>query len=193
MILSALRQAYPSLPVILMTGFGSEDVAVEAFRRGVRDYLKKPINPRDLVIQIEAHLAAHQQSDKPAPSLGWKVDRPPPVGDRATHDAGLQRAIAFIEGQLHTELRLDQVAREAGMSRFHFCRHFKEATGLTFREFLARRRIARAVVLLHDRTRSVSEVYLDVGFKNPSHFSRVFLKLTGQSPSRYRRTTEESR
>jgi AraC family transcriptional regulator len=108
------------------------------------------------------------------------------------HEAILLGAIAFIEGQLHSELRLNQVRREAGMSKFHFFRRFKEATGLTFREFLARGRVARALRLLCDRDRSVSQVYLDVGFKDLSHFSRVFRKLTGQSPSRYRRTTEGS-
>jgi AraC family transcriptional regulator len=107
------------------------------------------------------------------------------------YEANLRRAMAFIETHLHTELRLDQVAREAGMSKFHFCRHFKNVADLTFREFLARRRIARGVELLRDRKRSVSDVYLDVGFKNLSHFSRVFLKVTGQSPSRFRRTTHE--
>jgi YesN/AraC family two-component response regulator len=188
-VLRALKQAYPSIPVILMTAFGSEEIAVEAFRGGVRDYLKKPIRLADLRSRVENLLAARQQADGLVSHAPWRINPPVSKAEVVPYEANLRRAMAFIETHLHTELRLDQVAREAGMSKFRFCRHFKDDTGLTFREFLARRRIARAVELLRDRTRSISEVYLDVGFKDASHFSRVFLKMTGQSPSRFRRTT----
>lgn len=191
-ILRILRQAYPSLPVILMTGFGSEDLAIEAFRGGVRDYLKKPINLGDLLARVEAQLAAGQRPKEVSSGDGSKKGPAWPDGARGFHDTILQRAIVFIDEQLHTKLMLDQVSREAGMSKFHFCRYFKAVTGLTFREFLARRRIARAIGLLRDPGRSVTEVYLDVGFKDLSHFGRVFRKVTGQSPSHYRHVAERS-
>ncbi|HTU01720.1 MAG TPA: AraC family transcriptional regulator, partial [Candidatus Sulfotelmatobacter sp.] len=89
--------------------------------------------------------------------------------------------------------RLEQVAREAGMSKFYFSRQFKAATGASFRGFLARRRVARAVALLGEGKRSVSEVSQDVGFKDLSHFSRVFHLLTGQPPSRYRKAVRRMR
>ena len=78
------------------------------------------------------------------------------------------------------------------MSKFHFCRNFKSEMGLTFGEFLARRRIARAVELLRDPDRSLTDIYLDVGFKDMSHYGGVFRKLTGQSPSRFRRMAAET-
>jgi AraC-like DNA-binding protein len=98
----------------------------------------------------------------------------------------LRRALAFIAANLHTHLSLERVAREGGMSKFHFCRHFKSVMGMSFREFLARRRIERASVLLRDLHLSVTEVYLEVGFKDLSHFTRVFRKFTGLPPSRFR-------
>jgi YesN/AraC family two-component response regulator len=191
-ILRILRQAYSSLPVILMTGFGSEDLAIEAFRGGVRDYLKKPINLHDLLARVKTQLAAGQRPEELSSGVGSKKGAASPDGGRKFQDTTLERAIAFIDDQLHTKVMLDQVAREAGMSKFHFCRYFKAVTGLTFREFLARRRIARAIELLRDRQRSVTDVYLDVGFKDLSHFGRVFRKVTGQSPSRYRHVAERS-
>lgn len=190
-ILRVLKHAYPSLPVILMTAFGCEDVAIEALRGGVRDYLKKPIHLSDLRARVENLLAARQQRASLGAHVAWRIDPLVPSKEAVPHDANLRRAMAFIEARLHAELRLDQVAREAGMSKFHFCRHFKNVTGLTFREFLARRRIARAMELLRDRGRSFTEVYSDVGFKDPSHFGRVFRKLTGQRPSKFRRVAGE--
>ncbi len=185
-VLHALKQAYPILLTVLMTGFGSEDVAIKAFRGGVRDYLKKPISLTDLRVRVEKLLEVRRRPENLSPRDQWSIESVPTRVKDGPYDVSVRRAMDFIEKQLHGEIRLDHVAREAGMSKFHFCRHFKCVTGLTFREFLARRRIALAVELLRDKTRSVSDVYLDVGFKNLSHFSRVFLKFTGKSPSRYR-------
>jgi len=187
MLHRALKQAYPSLLVVLMTGFGSEDVAIEALRGGAYDYVKKPISLTDLQARVENLLKCRQESRGLKPRLPWPLDPAPPHCERDPHGASIRRALAFIDRQLHAAIRLDQVAQEAGMSKFHFCRRFKGMTGLTFREFLAQRRIARAMELLRDQTRSVSQVLVDVGFKKLSHFSRAFHKLTGQPPSRYRR------
>jgi YesN/AraC family two-component response regulator len=186
-VLRALKQFFPWVPVVLMTGFGSEDVAVEAFRAGARDYLRKPISLRDLLTRVETLLAGREQHGEPKSPVFLGADLAvPDAGSRRFGDS-MQRAIVFMEAHLDSHLSLDQVAREAGMSKFHFCRHFKDSAGLTFREFLVRRRVARALGLLRDRSRTVTEVSLDVGFKDLAHFSRVFRKLTGQPPSRYRR------
>ncbi len=185
-ILRAIKQVSPEVLVMLMTGFGSEDITVEAFRAGVQDYLRKPISLQDLLTRVEALLVGRQPAGEPPSPIFLGTEPASPDAGPIPFGGSYQRVIAFMEAHLNGPLSLERVAREAGMSKFHFCRHFKCVTGLTFREFLARRRIALAVELLRDKTRSVSDVYLDVGFKNLSHFSRVFLKFTGKSPSRYR-------
>jgi two-component system, response regulator YesN len=190
-LLHAIQRIVPSLPIILMTGFGSEEVAVESFRSGVRDYLKKPFSIPNLVARVEKILRAPQRNARLDSSTVRGSEAVWPSAGSRFPDRGLQRAIAYVEAQLHTPLSLDRVAREAGMSKFHFCRVFKSVTGLTFGEFLARRRIVRAIDLLRDQDRSLTDVYLDVGFKDMSHFSRVFRKLTGHSPSRFRRIGAE--
>jgi YesN/AraC family two-component response regulator len=186
-VLQVVRRCFPGLHVILMTGFGSEDVCLAAFRGGAQDYLRKPIDLRDLVGRVATVMSSPRRPEEASPPI-W--DTPVwgglPEG-RGSRSEGIQRVMTFIETHLDNHLSLDQVAREAGMSKFHFCRHFKADTGHTFREYLAHRRIARAAELLSKGNRAVSEVYLDVGFKDLSHFGRVFRKITGQPPSRYRR------
>jgi YesN/AraC family two-component response regulator len=186
-LLRVIQRTAPTLPIILMTGFGSEDVAVESFRSGVRDYLKKPFTALELLARVERALGAD-----PGPERRDVVSREPAepsyLGETyRIPKKSLQRAMFFVEKHLNSSVSLDDVAREAGMSKFHFCRVFKTVTGLTFRGFLARRRIARAVELLHDNDRSLTDVCLDVGFKDMSHFSRVFRKVTGELPSHFRR------
>jgi YesN/AraC family two-component response regulator len=185
-VLQSLVRFQPSLPVILTTDFGSEDLAVAAFRAGARDYLKKPVSLPELRARVKSLLGQLHRVEAargPQPDVSRNGSSAP----GALQHAHLARALGFIETHLHTELRLEQVAREAGMSKFHFSRYFKKMVGITFRQFLTRRRITRALDLLRS-ARSVSDVYLDVGFKDLSHFSRAFHKLTGQNPSHFRRT-----
>ncbi len=55
-VLQTIKRSFPSTLVIMMTGFGTEDVAIQAFRGGASDYLRKPIDFRDLMARIEALL-----------------------------------------------------------------------------------------------------------------------------------------
>ena len=57
-VLQTIKRSFPSTLVILMTGFGTEDVAIQAFRGGASDYLRKPIDFQDLLARIEALLTA---------------------------------------------------------------------------------------------------------------------------------------
>jgi YesN/AraC family two-component response regulator len=185
-VLRTIKKRFPSVIVILITGFGSEHVSVEAFRAGAREYLKKPFPLDDLLARVEGLLALREHPSEARTPI---LLHPSPAGAepaRRPRAAGLQRAIALIDAGLDTTLTLDQVAREAGMSRCHFCRAFKASTGLTFREFLTRRRVTRASELLLDASRTVTDVCFEVGFNDATHFGRVFRKLTGHPPSLYR-------
>jgi YesN/AraC family two-component response regulator len=186
-LLRVIRRTAPTLPIILMTGFGSEDVAVESFRSGARDYLKKPFTALDLLARVEGVLRLGTGRRATAPVDTQALESTHAAGEHLWYGENLQRALLFVEGHLHTTLSLDDVAREAAMSKFHFCRVIKRVTGLTFRAFLAHRRISRAIELLKDAQRSLTDIYLDVGFKDMSHFGRVFRRVTGRPPSRFRR------
>ena len=83
-------------------------------------------------------------------------------------------------------LSLDQVARQAGYSRFHFLRAFRDAYGETPRAYLTRRRIERARDLLRSANLTVTEICHMVGFTSLGSFSARFSGLMGQSPSAYR-------
>lgn len=81
---------------------------------------------------------------------------------------------------------LAAMARAAGLSRFHFLRRFKRATGSTPWRYLTELRLARAKNLLIDPACSVGEAARSTGFEDPAYFSRLFRRRTGLSPSAYR-------
>ena len=78
------------------------------------------------------------------------------------------------------------LARIAHVSEAHFIRTFRATFGETPHRYLQRRRIERAMELLRDTDRPVTEVCLDVGFASLGTFSRTFSSVVGESPSAYR-------
>jgi len=183
-LLEDLHRARPGLPILLMTGFGSEAVAVTAFRGGVWDYLKKPFTAAEVLERLSRALGRRPTS---VPNDFPRATGRPLLDGMAVPHPSIERAMRFVDLNFREHLSLAQVAQEAGMSKYHFCRVFRQQVGLTPGEFVASRRIGHAVELLRDGHRSVTEVCVEIGFKNLTHFGRVFRRLVGQSPSAYRR------
>ncbi len=83
-------------------------------------------------------------------------------------------------------LDVPALARVAHVSPAHFSRQFRATFAETPHRYLQRRRVERAMELLRDTDRPVTEICLDVGFASLGTFSRTFRVVVGESPSRYR-------
>ena len=99
----------------------------------------------------------------------------------------IARAKQFIAQHQDEDISLPIVAKAVNTSTFYFCKMFKKATGINFTEYLSRLRVEKAKNLLLDPNARVSEIAYRVGFQSLTHFNRVFRKLTGNSPTEYRR------
>jgi AraC-like DNA-binding protein len=98
----------------------------------------------------------------------------------------ISRARIFITDHQSEDLSLGQVAQAVNMSAFYFCKTFKKSTGMTFTDYLARVRVEKVKNLLLNPHKRVSEAAYEAGFQSLSQFNRVFRKIAGESPSRYR-------
>ena len=101
-----------------------------------------------------------------------------------------KRVAAFIEEHVADDIPLASLAELARLSPYHFCRSFKLSFGMPPHRYHASRRIERAKQLLADRERSVTAIALDIGFNGTSTFTAAFHRLTGQTPSNYRRNLD---
>ncbi|MEZ4451419.1 MAG: AraC family transcriptional regulator [Nannocystaceae bacterium] len=104
--------------------------------------------------------------------------------DLANHDYlnRVNRAIDHVTRNLAAPLRLEEVAKVAAFSPFHFHRIFRAMIGETLHDFVKRTRLERALYLMSHGRRSLTEIALDVGFKSSSDFSRSFKARFGASP-----------
>jgi AraC-like DNA-binding protein len=90
-------------------------------------------------------------------------------------------------------LDIASLARIAHVSEAHFIRTFRATFGETPHRYLQRRRVERAMFLLRETEREVSEICLDVGFTSLGTFGRTFRAIVGESPTTYRRRAADLR
>ncbi len=99
----------------------------------------------------------------------------------------------WIDENSQSEIDLDDAAKQAGLSPFHFLRLFSNALGVTPHQYLLRSRLRRAARLLTDDDIAVTDVAYDVGFADLSNFVRTFHRAAGVSPTKFRQASRGMR
>lgn len=113
-------------------------------------------------------------------SYGGNPPEPTPEG------RAVARSLAYIRGQAHRDLSVDELAGRAGLSKFHFIRVFKAATGLSPHAYLVQRRLEickRAI----DEGAPLADAAAEAGFADQAHMSRWFKQVYSVTPGAYQR------
>lgn len=113
---------------------------------------------------------------------------------RKTKSLGpIPRVIEYINSHATEPLDHEQLCGISYMSKYHFCRRFKEQTGLTVMEYVLKTRIMLAEEMLAVGNASVSTVSEHCGFSSISYFSRVFKQETGMTPMQYKQKKQKNK
>lgn len=179
---------------VLVTGHSEFGYARDALRLGAFDYILKPLDDAEFAevlgrlaaaIDERKHARSLEQAAASEPALAFFQEYAPPA-TRDLSDSYIEKAVAAITERYVTSLGAEEVAAELGISGGHLARTFKARTGLTFAEYLTRYRMKRAVELLRDPSVRVGEVADLVGYGDQRHFSVLFRKLVGLTPTDFR-------
>lgn len=98
----------------------------------------------------------------------------------------IRRAMEFVEAQGLRPIVLDDMAHAAGLSKFHFSRSFKSATGYTPHEWVLRHRLAKARELLMNSNLPIADIARSTGFASASRFGDLFKRRFGKTPRAWR-------
>jgi len=103
-------------------------------------------------------------------------------------DQSVEVALQYIQGHYHTDLSLEKVASIVYLNPIYFSQLFKQKTGHGFKEYVTQLRLERAMELLRESELKIADISERVGYPDMRHFSQVFRKKTGLTPSEYRQS-----
>jgi len=170
-IIRFFKSARPSFPVIVISDHSSEDFVISALRADAWDFFKEPAEKADVVDSVRK--ALQFQFD------GRSADE---------NDHPIWRAIKYINEHLTDHITLEETARECGMSLSCFQRAFKREFGVTFNKYVNTIRISKARHLLHENSKTMSEIAFACGYTNQYHFTRTFKRFLNMPPRSFRKT-----
>lgn len=170
------------IPIILLTAKATQSDKVDGLKYGADAYLTKPFDKEELIIRleklVEMRRLLQQRYAEHAPASELK--------EPSVDDIFLQKLREHL--QLHlseAEFGVTQLAEAVPMSQMQLYRKLKALTGKTPSLFIRSFRLQKGLELLQKEELNISEIAYEVGFTDPSYFSRVFHKEFGKSPSDY--------
>ena len=172
------------IAVILLTARSSQECKMEGLETGADDYIVKPFYSKELQVKIHNILETRKKLRE---KLGQSLKLEPTTLEITSVDQKfIKRAIAVIEEHIDdSDFNVETFSKLVGMSRVSLYNKLKSLTDHSVQEFIFTIRLKRAAQLLRESGMSVTEIAYSVGFKDPSHFSKLFKKQFGVSPKAY--------
>jgi DNA-binding response OmpR family regulator len=179
------------IPVIMLTGKATQKDRLEGLETGADDYISKPFEIQEIKTRIN-NLITSRQKLKEKFSCTISLDSHD-VNVSTMDEKFIQKVIEMIENQMSNEaFNVSELCRELNISRSTLSRKLNALTGMSSVEFIRALRLQRAATLLKQQYGNVSQVALEVGFSNPSYFTRMFRQSYEVSPSKYAQSNQPS-
>lgn len=172
------------IPFILLTARSAKEQKVEGLESGADDYITKPFSFDILTLRIKKLLQLQHKRQKNF--HGQMEVSPSEITVTSLDEKLIKKAIQYVEDHIgRSELSVEELSRELGMSRVHLYKKLLSITGKSPTEFIRIIRLKRAAQLLRQSQLSVSEIAYQVGFNSPKYFSKYFKEEFGILPSAY--------
>ena len=177
------------IPVILLTSKSEVENRLEGLRKGADAFLAKPFNMEELHILIDNLVDnVRRIRGKYSGAQGQKA-KIEQIQVKGNNDALIERVMKYMNEHLaDPDLNVEKLTEDVGISRAQLHRKLKEIAGVSAGEFIRNLRLEQAARLIEEGQINITQVAYSVGFCNQTHFSTVFKKHYGMSPSEYAET-----
>jgi signal transduction histidine kinase/ligand-binding sensor domain-containing protein/DNA-binding response OmpR family regulator len=178
------------IPVILLTARTSIESRIEGLEMGADSYIPKPFNPKHLLVRVEKLIELRESLlRKFSKSINFEAKE---MTLTSADERFLQKAINLVKDNIsNSDLNIEDMGSELGMSRVHLYRKLKALTNQTPSEFVRTIRLKQAAYLLAQNKINISEVAYAVGFSSHQYFTNCFQNYFNMSPTEYSHKNQE--
>jgi DNA-binding response OmpR family regulator len=174
------------IPVVMLTSKADVANRLEGLERGADAFLAKPFNMEELHMVIENLIQSRKRLKGKYSGAQLQSDKVELPEVKGNDEVLMERIMKVINKNLsNSDFNVDMLTQEVGISRAQLHRKMKEITGISTSEFIRNIRLEQAARLLREQKINVTQVAYTVGFSNLAHFSTIFRKQFGVSPSEY--------
>jgi YesN/AraC family two-component response regulator len=172
------------IPIILLTAKATEESKLEGLQIGADDYITKPFNKTELELKVSNAITSRIKIREKLRLELFKTA--PAIKVQSADEQFLAKVKDTIQSKLGDEnLSVDMLAAEIGLSRAQFYRKVTALSGYPVNELIREFRLQKSTQLLNQKWGPVAQIAYEVGFSNPSYFSKCFKDRYGVMPSEY--------
>ena len=174
------------IPVVMLTSKSDVANRLEGLEKGADAFLAKPFDMEELHMVINNLISKNLRLKGKYSGSQQQKDKVEEAKVKGNDEQLMERIMKVVNRHLSdSDFSVDTLTTEVGISRTQLHRKMKEMTGLPVSEFIRNIRLEQAARLLEEQKINVTQVAYTVGFNNPAHFSTVFKKQFGISPTEY--------
>ena len=169
-VLKEIRCMDDKMGVILMTSFGSKEIAIEALRANADDFVDKPYSVDEMRKKLDQYFENHEQ----------------PKNFPGVQNDSMRRAMGFVQRNYGKNPTLEELADKVSLSAKYVSRKFKKETSQTFSDYKIGIKMEQAKKFLSQTSLGIAQIAYKVGYENAESFMKAFKKNSGCTPTEYR-------
>ncbi|WP_250673611.1 response regulator [Paraclostridium ghonii] len=171
-----IKQQNKDKIVIMMMVYDDFELMHDSLISDINEYILKPIKPSDLIDIIDKFIVNLKTNDD--------LKKGRYIKDKK--DLSISASIEYIDKNLGENVSLEQVASICNLSPCYFSKVFKKEVGVNFISYVNDKKISKAKEILETTDNSIINIAIDLGYEDCGYFIRVFKKLQGITPKKYR-------
>jgi len=175
-VLTEIKKIKPNLYTIILTGYSTENTAIEALKAHADDYYEKPVNFIKFKEIIDNLLIKNKYHNNL---------------DENDTEAKIKKIKLYIEKNYHKVFNLNDISKIVFLSPKYLSKIFKEETGKGFNEYRLDVKIKHAKELLNTTGYNIEQIAYKLGYKKPESFIKIFKKITHLTPTEFRNQTKK--
>jgi len=181
-LMKIIRNKDLNIDIIVLSGYDDFRYCQEALKRRAIDYLLKPIDKNEFIIRLQKYALLSKGTNEKN-SLQDSI--PAETQKRIIGDIK-----HYIRINFDRKITLKMLSQKFYLNPNYLSQLFKKETGMNFIDYLTEFRIEKAKIALSDSTLRIADLSRNVGYESQKHFSAIFKKNTGLTPTEYREMVE---